>query len=89
MDEIRYYDRALNAAEVAALCNSFSNPQCGSWVNTPSESSTVKIGDLDISGNQLTVEVLANRTSFFSGGVETEGDFPLSFLYSNSLNYTF
>lgn len=81
MDEIRYYDRALNSIEVTALCDQFSNPTCGNWLNTPSEPSSVNIGDLDVSGNQITIEAIANRTSLLSAGVNAE-----SYLVSKNSN---
>ena len=35
---------------------------CNNWLNTPSPNSTVNIGDLDVAGNQITVEATINRT---------------------------
>ncbi len=38
---------------------------CNDWLRTPSGSSFVTVGDLDITGNKLTVEAVFNRTSAF------------------------
>jgi gliding motility-associated-like protein len=73
LDEVRIYDRALNTDEINFLggCNTLT---CNNWLATPSQPSYVDIGDLDISGNKITVEATANRTSFLSNGVITDGD---------------
>lgn len=56
-----------------SLCNAQS---CNNWLNTPSVSSSVNIGDLDIPGNQITIEATINRTQpYVPGGSDnTEGD---------------
>ncbi|MDN3657170.1 PKD domain-containing protein [Ferruginibacter paludis] len=49
---------------------------CNNWLSTPSVSSSVNIGKLDIPGNQVTVEATINRTQPYvpGGGDNTEGD---------------
>lgn len=49
---------------------------CSNWLSTPTVSSAVKIGDLDIPGNQVSVEAVINRTTPYlpGGGDDTEGD---------------
>lgn len=42
---------------------------CINWLGTPSTGSTVTIGDLDVSGNQLTVEAVFNRTAPLNNGI--------------------
>lgn len=39
------------------------NLNCNNWLSTPSNPSAVNIGDLDVSGNQLTVEALVYQTA--------------------------
>jgi gliding motility-associated-like protein len=61
------------------LSTSFSiaNAQtCNNWLYNPSVSSSVNIGDLDVTGNQITVEATINRTTPYLPGVgnDTEGD---------------
>lgn len=67
MDDVRYYDRALTAEEAAAFCNITQPISCNNWLNTPSAPSYAAIGDLDIPGNQLTVEATFNRTAPWTG----------------------
>ena len=41
---------------------------CNSWLSTPSINSNARIGDLDVSGNQITVEANFNRTAAANPG---------------------
>lgn len=41
----------------------FTPSSCDTWLNTPATNSNARIGDLDISGNQLTIEASFNRTA--------------------------
>ncbi|HRF20068.1 MAG TPA: hypothetical protein PK977_17950, partial [Chitinophagaceae bacterium] len=41
----------------------FAQLPCNNWLNTPSEPSYIRIGDLDIAGTHITVEVNFNRTA--------------------------
>jgi gliding motility-associated-like protein len=62
LDEVRIYNRPLNQEEVNVLGGCTTNTtSCNNWLKTPSYPSSVSVGDLDIVGNQLTVE--ANFTS--------------------------
>ncbi|HVZ96831.1 MAG TPA: LamG-like jellyroll fold domain-containing protein [Chitinophagaceae bacterium] len=67
MDEVRIYDRALNEDEVKAYggCPTTLN-SCSNWLLTPSYGSAVNIGDLSITGNQLTVEADFYQTGYNS-----------------------
>ncbi len=47
---------------------------CNSWLSVPSYPSFAKVGDLDVPGNQITVEAMFNRTVPYSGGNEYAGD---------------
>jgi gliding motility-associated-like protein len=69
MDEVRIYNRALNQQEVQTLsvCNTISS--CTNWLDAPSQGSAVMVGDLDVTGNQLTVEANFNRTVPLNNGI--------------------
>src|SRR6185295_14573695 len=47
---------------------------CNDWLGLPSQPSFVSIGDLDVTGNQITVEAVFNRTAPYSGGFLYAGD---------------
>ncbi len=47
---------------------------CNNWLGLPSQPSFVGIGDLDIPGNQITVEAEFNRTTPYLGGFLYAGD---------------
>ncbi|MDB5279454.1 MAG: hypothetical protein JWR61_4409 [Ferruginibacter sp.] len=55
------------------LCN---GQTCNNWLSTPSIGSFVDIGQLNIPGNQITIEANINRTAPYlpGGGNNTEGD---------------
>ena len=76
MDEVRFYDRAINQQEVNSLCNQTTSLSCNNWLYTPTVGSTASFGDLDVPGNQITVEATINRTQpYVSFGTDnTEGD---------------
>lgn len=64
MDEVRIYNRVLNLNEVAALSQSPCGIlSCNNWLYTSADPQTVTVGDLDVTGNQLTVEAVYNRVS--------------------------
>jgi gliding motility-associated-like protein len=69
LDEIRIYNRALNIDEVNTLGGCITQTPCNNWLNTPSNPSYARIGDLDVSGNQLTIEATYNRTQPLNSGV--------------------
>jgi gliding motility-associated-like protein len=75
LDEVRIYDRPLNQQEVNVLggCTT-TNQTCNNWLNLPSFQSYVNVGDLDIPGNQITVEAVFNRTTPYSNGYNWAGD---------------
>ncbi|MBK9530794.1 MAG: LamG domain-containing protein [Chitinophagaceae bacterium] len=65
LDEIRLYDRALNQDEVNVLGSCVTTPaSCSNWLRTQAVGQSVTVGDLDISGNQVTVEANFNCSSF-------------------------
>lgn len=54
--------------------NQNSTLSCNNWLKTVNQSDGVKIGDLDISGNRITVEAVFNRLSPYSGSYIYAGD---------------
>mgnify|MGYP000872391999 CR=1 FL=1 len=91
MDDIRIYHRVLNQAEIDSLsnCNDNIPTSCNNWLNTPAQNSYVSIGDLDISGTQLTVEALVNRTQPYTPGTgnNNDGDIVSKHTGPNDVNY--
>ena len=69
LDEVRIYDRALTIDEVNVLGGCLSPLACNNWLSTPSQGSYVTVGDLDVSGNQLTIEANYNRTFPLNNGI--------------------
>ncbi len=67
LDEVRIYDRALNQDEVNVLggCTT-TNVPCNNWLKTPSYPSSVSLGDLDVTGNKVTVEAMFSGSSAIS-----------------------
>ncbi|MBK8610791.1 MAG: gliding motility-associated C-terminal domain-containing protein [Chitinophagaceae bacterium] len=64
LDEVRIYNRALNQAEVNALGGCATTLICNNWLRTQAAGQSVKVGDLDVTGNQVTVEANFNCSSF-------------------------
>ena len=89
LDEVRIYDRALNQDEVKVLGGCTTELTCNNWLNTTAANAFFSIGDLDISGNQITVEALINRTQPYlpGGGNDTEGDIVSKHTDFNDINY--
>lgn len=63
MDEVRLYNRALNQQEIDVLGGCAALP-CSNWLRTQAVGQSVTVGDLDISGNQMTIEANFNCSSF-------------------------
>lgn len=63
LDEVRIYNRALTTDEVYALGSCSNTLGCNNWLYLSSNPQTVTVGDLDVAGNQLTVEAVYNRPS--------------------------
>jgi gliding motility-associated-like protein len=61
----------LSLILIADLCPAQS---CTNWLKTTNQFDDVSIGDLDISGNQLTIEATFNRTATYVGGRLYAGD---------------
>lgn len=63
------------------------NVTCNSWLSLPSYPSYVSVGDLDISGNQITVEALFIRTTPYSNGYNWAGDLVSKHVDPTDVNY--
>lgn len=89
LDEVRIYDRAINQDEVNVLADCNVVTPCNNWLNTIASNAYAGIGDLDIAGNQVTVEALINRTQPYlpGGGNDTEGDIVSKHTDFNDINY--
>ena len=89
MDEVRIYNRALTQEEVNlyGVCNAAAD--CNSWLYAPNQFSYVRVGDLDISGDQLTIEAVVNRTTPYLPGTgnNTEGDIVSKHTDPSDINY--
>jgi gliding motility-associated-like protein len=68
LDEVRVYNRALNIDEVKDLGGCSLSP-CTNWLNTQAVGQSVTVGDLDITGNQITVEANFNRSEPLNNGL--------------------
>lgn len=73
----------LFALSLSSLAQSNSKKQtttsaqtlaCDNWLKTNAQFDAVQIGDLDITGNKLTVEAVFNRTAPYSGAYVYAGD---------------
>ncbi|HSN62393.1 MAG TPA: LamG domain-containing protein, partial [Ferruginibacter sp.] len=87
IDDIRFYNRAINATEVAALCNLTPPILCNNWLNTPTSPSYVNVGDLDVPGNKITVEAIFNRTAPYTGGLLFAGNLVSKHDFPTTVNY--
>lgn len=60
---------------------------CNNWLRLPSYQSYVTVGDLDIPGNQITVEAVFNRTAPYSNGYNWAGDLVSKHVDPSDANY--
>jgi gliding motility-associated-like protein len=86
MDEVRIYNRVLNQEEINTIVGTCQIP-CNNWLRTTTPGDAVKIGDLDISGNQLTVEATFNRVAPYTGNYLYGGDIVSKHDQPNDCNY--
>ena len=75
------------SVELIAQNNRLATLTCNNWLSTPSTGSGVKIGDLDVSGTNITVEAVFNRNTPYSGSFLYAGDIVSKHLDPNSTNY--
>ncbi|MEO6671019.1 MAG: LamG-like jellyroll fold domain-containing protein, partial [Ferruginibacter sp.] len=89
LDEVRLYDRVLNQAEVDAYSGCGSIANCTNWLSTSSANSFFRAGDVDVAGNQVTVEANINRTQPYLPGTgnDNEGDVISKHLDGSNTNY--
>jgi gliding motility-associated-like protein len=71
VDDLRWYNRALTVSEIQILsqgavsCQPIAN--CSNWLGTTT-GGYATVGDLDVTGNQLTIEANFNRTQPLNSG---------------------
>ena len=66
---------------------SYTQINCNNWLKTPYQQSWVGIGDLDISGDQLTVEAIYNKPTPIPGEPVWDGDLVSKHVSYNDVNY--
>jgi gliding motility-associated-like protein len=71
IDDVRIYDRALNQQEIDVLCPLLP---CSDWLKITNAADKVQIGDLDVTGNKITVEANFNRVAPWTGSYSYAGD---------------
>jgi gliding motility-associated-like protein len=89
LDEVRVYNRIINTDEIAALCSMPPLSNCDTWLSTPSLPSYVDVGDLDVAGNQLTVEATINRTQPYAPGTGDNNDGDIVSKHTNPTNINY
>jgi hypothetical protein len=87
LDEVRIYDRALTVDEVNVLGGCPAVNPCQTWLNTQAAGQKVTVGDLDVSGTQITVEANINRTAPWSNNYLYAGDVVSKHDGPNDVNY--
>lgn len=88
MDDIRLYNRVLNIDEVKAIFGNCQRPvSCDNWLKLQTFPSAVSVGDLDITGNQITVEALFVRTAPYTNGYNWAGDLVSKHVDPSDVNY--
>jgi len=87
LDEIRIYDRALTMDEVNVLGSCTTGLTCTNWLRTQAVGQSVTVGDLDISGNQVTVEANFNCSSFPLTRPDKQQDIVSKHANTTDINY--
>jgi len=64
-----------------------SAQNCNNWLQTPAAGSHVSVGDVDISGTQITIEAMINRTQSYVGGPLYAGDIVSKHVNPTDANY--
>jgi hypothetical protein len=59
---------------LSAISIQFFGQNCTNWLRLPSYQSYVSVGDLDVSGDKITVEAVFMRTAPYTGGEVWAGD---------------
>lgn len=88
MDDVRLYNRVLTQDEAMLLSQSpCTQLTCNNWLRTQAVGQSVTVGDLDISGNQMTVEANFNCTSFPLSGLNYWEDIVSKHSNTTDANY--
>jgi gliding motility-associated-like protein len=67
-------DGCIDSAFVKVIINNCATLACNNWLSTPSNPSSVSMGQVNITGDKITVEANFNRTTPYSGGALFAGD---------------
>lgn len=86
LDEVRIYDRVLNTDEINEY-SECSLTNCDNWLHTQAAGQSVKVGDLDVTGTQITVEATINRTAPYTGSYLYGGDVVSKHTDPSDVNY--
>jgi PKD repeat protein len=88
LDEVRIYNRCLNQNEVTAIVGDCQIPiPCNNWLRTQAAGQSVTVGDLDISGDKITIEANFNCTSFPLSGINKWQDIVSKHSNTTDINY--
>lgn len=87
MDEVRIYNRVLNMDEVTALYEPGCTISCNNWLQTQAIGQSVTVGDLDVSGDQMTIEANFSCTSFPLSGANLWEDIVSKHSNTTDANY--
>ena len=88
LDVVHIYNGALNADRIEVYSGIYPvTAPCESWAKITSSLSAIRIGDLDVSGNQITVEASFNRTAPYFGSELYAGDLVSKHMDPSNVNY--
>jgi gliding motility-associated-like protein len=68
LDDISFAPISIIKDSVTVTVNNCTTLTCNNWLSTPTQGSYVTVGDLDITGNQITVEANFNSIALSSNG---------------------
>ena len=71
----------------SSLCDACKELDCNNWLNLTQLASGVQIGDLDMTGDKITVEAAFNRTTTYDNVTISEGDIVSKHRDFNDVNY--
>ena len=69
------------------VCAVSTAQNCNNWLYTPSQPSFAEFGQINITGNKITVEATFNRTTPYSGGLLYAGDLVTKHNTPSDANY--
>lgn len=87
LDEVRIYDRDLTVDEVNVLGSCNTGFTCTNWLRTQAVGQSVTVGDLDVSGNQVTIEANFNCSSFPTTRPDKQEDIVSKHSNTTDINY--